>query len=180
MKKIHIHIADVQPLISQFPNLDFAPDSLIYWNGQPSGQTCVRVPPERLIEVLLFLKYDVRYEMEQLSDLTCVDYLNFSRARDRFGVTYSLLSISLNHRLWVKCFVNDPNTEVPSVTGLWPGADWLEREVYDMFGIRFKGHPDLRRILTWEEFDAHPLRKDYPLRGRGERENFEAINREST
>jgi NADH-quinone oxidoreductase subunit C len=65
------------------------------------------------------------------------------------------------------------------VTGIWKGAEWLEREVYDMFGVRFDGHPDLRRILTWEGFEAHPLRKDYPLRGRGERENYPVITPES-
>ena len=65
------------------------------------------------------------------------------------------------------------------MTGIWKGADWLEREVWDMFGVRFTGHPDLRRILTWEGFKAHPLRKDYPLRGRGEREDFERLTPQS-
>ena len=74
----------------------------------------------------------------------------------------------------------DPALEIDSVTDLWPGAEWPEREVFDMFGIRFRNHPDLRRILTWEEFPAHPLRKDYPLRGRGERETYKVVDREST
>ena len=77
----------------------------------------------------------------------------------------------------MRCFVNDPEPTVPSVVGLWEGANWLEREVWDMFGIRFAGHPDLRRILLPEEFAAHPLRKDYPLQGRGERHNFPVITR---
>lgn len=141
-------------------------------------QLCVRVVPDRLLEVMGFLYEDERCRFEQLCDLTCVDYLNFPKARDRYGVVYSLLSISKGHRLWVKCFVNDPTPEVPSVTGIWWGADWMEREVYDMFGVRFSGHPDLRRILTWEGFEAHPLRKDYPLQGRGERENFKVVSRE--
>ena len=81
--------------------------------------------------------------------------------------------------MWVKCFVNDPAPEVPSVNGIWRAADWMEREIWDMFGIRFTGHPDLRRILTWEGFEAHPLRKDYPLRGRGERENYSVVTRDS-
>ena len=110
-----------------------------------------------------------------MCDLTCVHYLNFPKARVRYGVTYSLLSISKGHRLWVKCFANDPSPEVPSVTSIWKGADWLEREVYDLFGVRFAGHPDLRRIMTWEGFEAHPLRKDYQLHGRGERENFDVV-----
>lgn len=94
-------------------------------------------------------------------------------------MTYSLLSLSLEQRIWAKCFVNDPNPEAPSVTGIWRGAEWMEREVYDLFGVRFTGHPDLRRIMTWEGFAAHPLRKDYPLRGRGERETFEIVTTES-
>ncbi len=141
-------------------------------------QLCVRIVPDRLLEVMGFLYEDERCRFEQLCDLTCVDYLNFPKAQDRYGVVYSLLSISKGHRLWVKCFVNDPTPEVPSVTSIWWGADWMEREVYDMFGVRFTGHPDLRRILTWEGFEAHPLRKDYPLQGRGERENFKVVSRE--
>ena len=141
-------------------------------------QLCVQLPPERLLAVMRFLRNDERCKFEQLCDLTCVDYLNFPKARDRYGVIYSLLSISKGHRLWVKCFVNDPDPEVPSVTDIWWAADWLEREVYDMFGVKFTGHPDLRRILTWEGFEAHPLRKDYPLRGRGERENFKVVTRD--
>ncbi len=164
---------------SRFPDIDFAPAPLIPQARKEDEQPCVRVPPPRLLEVMRFLYDDGGCKFEQLCDLTCVDYLNFPKARDRFGVTYSLLSISLGHRLWAKCFINDPNPEVPSVTGIWKGADWLEREVYDMFGIRFIGHPDLRRILTWDGFKAHPLRKDYPLRGRGEREDYEVIGRDS-
>ena len=142
-------------------------------------QTYVRVPPDRLVEIMRFLHDDERCRFEQLCDLTCVDYMKFPKARDRYGVIYSLLSISKGHRLWVKCFVNDPDPEVPTVTCIWKGADWLEREVFDMFGVRFAGHPDLRRILTWEGFKAHPLRKDYPLRGRGEREDFDVVTRDS-
>ena len=73
----------------------------------------------------------------------------------------------------------DPSLVLPSVTDLWPGAEWTEREVFDMFGIRFENHPDLRRILTWEKYPAHPLRKDYPLRGRGERDDYRVIERDS-
>ena len=77
----------------------------------------------------------------------------------------------------MRTFVNDPEPAVPSVVRLWEGANWLEREVWDMFGIRFAGHPDLRRILLPEEFTAFPLRKDYPLQGRGERHNFPVLRR---
>jgi NADH-quinone oxidoreductase subunit C len=142
----------------------------------------VSASPDRLLEVMIFLRDNAATRFEQLIDVTCVDYLNFPKppSGERYGVTYSLLSLSLEHRLWVKCFVSDPDPQVPSVTGVWKGADWMEREVYDMFGIRFTGHPDLRRILTWDDFGSYPLRKDYPLRGKGERENYPVITRESS
>ena len=91
------------------------------------AQMCLRVAPDRLIEVLDFLADDPRTQFDQLSDLTCVDYLEFPEARDRFGVIYNLVSTSLNHRLFVKSFVNDPNPQLPSVTDVWRGAEWLER-----------------------------------------------------
>ena len=112
-----------------------------------------------------------------LVDITAVDYLEYPGAVNRFGVVYLLLSTTANVRLIVKTFVNPPKLELPTATDLWRGADWMEREVYDMFGIVFEGHPDLRRILMPEEFDAFPLRKDYPLKGYGERHNFPVITR---
>lgn len=169
----------VAALRSSFPDVDFAPAPLLAMRDNSAEQTCVRVPAGRLLEVMRFLHDDPRCAFEQLCDLTCIDYLNFPKATDRYGVIYSLLSLSREHRLWVKCFVNDPDPEVPSVVSIWNGANWLEREVWDMFGVKFAGHPDLRRILTWEGFKAHPLRKDYPLRGRGEREDFQRLTRES-
>lgn len=151
-----------------------------YADGRESDQLGLRVPAERLLEACRFAYGDLRTKFEQLCDLTCVDYLNFPDATDRFAVIYSLLSLTHNHRLWLKVFVNDPEPTVPSVTGVWHGAEWMEREVYDLFGIRFSGHPDLRRILSPEWFTEHPLRKDYPLRGKGERERFEVVKRDST
>jgi NADH-quinone oxidoreductase subunit C len=85
--------------------------------------------------------------------------------------------MSTGDRLIVKTLINDPTPTLPTVTTLWMGADWMEREVYDMFGITFTGHHDLRRILMPDEFSAFPLRKDYPLKGRGERHNFPVITR---
>jgi NADH-quinone oxidoreductase subunit C len=112
-----------------------------------------------------------------LVDITCVDYLHYRGAHDRFGLVYLLANTQTNERLAVRTFLNEPDLEVPSLVPLWKGANWLEREVYDMFGITFAGHPDHRRILMPEEFNAYPLRKDYPLRGRGERHNFPVITR---
>ncbi len=167
----------IDALEARFPELRLGAEPLT--NRGSCDQLYVRVDPQHLLDVMQLLRDDPVTRFEQLCDLTCIDYLNFPDATDRYGVIYSLLSITHNHRLWIKTFVNDPKPAVPSVCSIWPGADWLEREVYDMFGVVFEGHPDLRRILTWEGFPAHPLRKDYPLRGRGERENYEVVTRES-
>ena len=171
----------IAALREKFPDVDFAPAPLVERAKGSTGteQICVRIAQTRLREIMQFLRDDDRCDYQQLCDLAGIDYLEFPDARDRFGVLYSLLSLRRNHRLWVKCFVNDPEPTLPSVTGVWKGAEWMEREVWDMFGIRFTDHPDLRRILTWEGFKAHPLRKDYPLRGQGERVNFEVLTRDS-
>jgi NADH-quinone oxidoreductase subunit C len=170
----------ITALTERFPELGFVARPLVtYADGRTSDQLWVRVPAGRLLEVLEFLRDDARTRFEQLCDVTCVDYLGYPGADDRFGVIYSLLSVTHNHRLWVKVFVNDPEPAVPSVTRLWRGAEWPEREVFDLFGIRFTGHPDLRRILMPQNFTEHPLRKDYPLRGKGEREDFPVVTRDS-
>jgi NADH-quinone oxidoreductase subunit C len=140
--------------------------------------------------VLAFLRDDPRCAYNFLSDVTAVDYLNYPAPTiGRFAVVYNLLSHSRDDRFFVKVFldpslptdgiVEDPSLYVESVCDLWPGAEWTEREVFDMFGIRFRNHPDLRRILTWEEYPGHPLRKDYPVRGRGEREQYKVVDRTS-
>jgi NADH-quinone oxidoreductase subunit C len=133
------------------------------------------VAPGSVYAVLEFLKRDTGFDM--LCDLTAVDYLHYPDATDRFGVVYLLTNTATGERLTVKTHLNEPDLSLKSVYPLWKGCDWMEREVYDMYGIRFEGHPDLRRILMPEEFTAHPLRKDYPLRGRGERHNFRPITR---
>lgn len=135
----------------------------------------VAVPAVSLFPVLESLKNQHGFNM--LVDLTAIDYLESDGATDRFGVVYCLLNMQSGERLIVKTFVNDPDPVLPSVYSLWKGADWMEREVFDMFGIRFDGHPDLRRILTPDEFTSFPLRKDYPLKGRGERHNFPVLTR---
>jgi NADH-quinone oxidoreductase subunit C len=135
----------------------------------------VIVAPERLLPCLQCLKDRCGFDM--LADLTAVDYLSYPDARDRFGVIYLLLNTSTGERVVVKTHVNDPDPTLPSAVPLWEGANWMEREVYDMYGIVFEGHPDLRRILMPEEFVSFPLRKDYPRRGHGERHNFPVITR---
>lgn len=114
---------------------------------------------------------------DMLVDVTAVDYLEYPDAENRLGVIYLLLNTQTGERVNVKTFVNLPQPKLPSVYSLWRGADWTEREVFDMFGVVFEGHPDLRRILMPDEFSAFPLRKDYPLKGRGERHNFPVITR---
>ena len=133
------------------------------------------VAPQRLFAVLECLKQDCGFDM--LIDVTAVDYLHYPDAKDRFGVIYALLNMTTGERLYVKTHLSEPDLTLPSAVPLWKGADWMEREVFDMFGVVFEGHPDLRRILMPDEFTAFPLRKDYPLRGRGERHNFLAISR---
>jgi NADH-quinone oxidoreductase subunit C len=139
------------------------------------GEVRLVVPPAHCLDAMSRLKSEHGFDM--LVDVTCVDYLNFRDATDRFGLVYVLANTNDNLRLIVRVMLNEPDLAVPSVTPLWEGANWMEREVWDMFGIRFDGHPDLRRILLPEEFAAHPLRKDYPLQGRGERHNFPVLTR---
>jgi len=139
------------------------------------GQTRVVVGADVLHDVLAFLKDEQGFDL--LVEITCVDYLNYRDATDRFGLVYLLAGFASNERIIIRAFVNEPDPSVPTATDLWHGANWMEREVYDMYGIRFEGHPDLRRILMPEEFTAFPLRKDYPMQGRGERHNFPFIRR---
>jgi len=136
----------------------------------------LHVPANRLIELLRTLRDVCGFKL--LAELGGVDYLGYpGRTRSRFEVHYVLRNLDTGEMLIVKTGVDDPDPTLPSVYPLWPGADWMEREVFDMYGIRFEGHPDLRRILMPEEFASFPLRKDYPLRGRGERHNFPRLLR---
>ncbi len=116
-------------------------------------------------EVLGFCRDDPELAFEVLMDLTAVDYLRFPEreAAPRFEVVYHLYSLTHNHRVRLKVPVEEADPVVTSAVPLWPIADWFEREVWDMFGIRFAGHPDLRRLLMYEEFEGHALRKDYPI-----------------
>jgi NADH-quinone oxidoreductase subunit C len=133
------------------------------------------VKPDAAYAVLKYLKEEHGFDM--LADVAGIDYLDYPNATDRYAVAYALLNTTNGDRLFIKVYVNDPDPELKSVVDLWAGADWMEREVYDMYGIRFPGHPDLRRILMPEGSECYPLRKDYPLRGYGERHNFPMLTR---
>ena len=119
-------------------------------------------------DVLRYCRDDADLRFDMLMDLTAVDYLKYPGREDgtRFEVVYHLYSVPHNHRLRLKVPTEEDDLVVPSAVPLWASADWFEREVWDMFGIRFEGHPDLRRILLYEEFVGHPLRKDYRINKR--------------
>jgi NADH-quinone oxidoreductase subunit C len=128
------------------------------------GDWAVILPVERLLEAGAWFRDAPEAAFDFCSDVTAVDW----PTRDaRFDVIYCLYSVRHRHRVRLKIRAGE-HDPVPSVSGLWPGANWLEREVYDMFGVRFAGHPDLRRILMPDEWQGHPQRKDYPLEGPGE------------
>ena len=155
------------------------------------GQSTLIVEPADLLEVMKFLRDDPRAAFNFLSDVAGIDYLKYpAPTPGRFAVVYNLLSHARDDRFFVKTYLDpslptegvaeDPALWLESMCPVWPGAEWPEREIFDMFGIRFRNHPDLRRILTWEDYPAHPLRKDYPLRGRGERELYKVVDRTTT
>jgi NADH-quinone oxidoreductase subunit C len=137
------------------------PDAVLE-TSLPQGDATAVIRPAAVSTLMAFLRDDPRSRLNVLADLTAVDFLE---RKPRFDVVYHLLSLPLNHRLRIKVRLEDKE-ELASVTPLWGSANWLEREVWDMFGIRFTGHPDLKRILLYEEFEGHALRKDYPIRKR--------------
>jgi len=181
----------LEPLKSRFADTKFMV-------GEFREMVTVVVPREKIAAVCTFLRDDPALRFDMLAELNGADYLGYPGASQRFAVNYGLTSVSRSNRLWLKVFLDpqrdtspgqdlrdeevakkgDPGLMIDSVTGIWPGAEWMEREVYDMFGIIFVGHPDLRRILTWNGYGSYPLRKDYPLRGIGERENYKIVTRE--
>jgi len=137
--------------------------------GSHANQAWVDVKRERIVEILKTIRDECGFDM--LTDLTAVDYLNQGMP-ERFCVVYNLYSMKDNVRTRVKAWVPEADASIDSVSSLWRAAPWAEREVWDLMGITFKGHPDLKRIQLPEGYEGHPLRKDYPLTGRGERMNF--------
>jgi len=132
------------------------PTAVLDWHALCGDRTLL-VEYEHLLEIARLLKEQFGYNV--LVDLTCVDYLP---RKPRFEVVYHFMNLETKARLRVKVQPDETHPVVPSLTPLWPIANWYEREVWDLFGIKFHGHPDLKRILLYEEFEGHPLRKDYP------------------
>ena len=127
-------------------------------------QLYINIDCDDLIDVLVFLKNNTSTKFRQLVDITAVDY---PEENDRFKIVYLLLSHEFNSRIILSYSINE-NEVIPSITEIFPSANWMEREVFDMYGIKFKDHPDLRRILTDYNFEGFPLRKDFPLTGHSE------------
>ena len=128
------------------------------------NQILITIEDNNLIDVLLFLKTNSITKFRQLIEITAVDY---PEKDQRFRMVYLLLSHESNSRIVIDYYIKE-NKIVPSITNIYPSANWMEREVFDMYGIEFKDHPDLRRILTDYNFKGHPLRKDFPLTGHNE------------
>jgi len=136
------------------------------------GELTVSIRRESVMEVCRFLREDPELDFDHLTDICSVDY---PEDEERFEVIYHFYSIRKRHRIRLKARVPEEDCTIDSITGLWQGANFLEREVYDMMGIRFNRHPDLRRILLTDDFDGFPLRKDFPTEGKGWRNTFEFI-----
>ena len=128
------------------------------------GQIYILINCEDLLDVILLLKTNKNIKFKQLIDITAVDY---PENQKRFKIVYLLLSHELNQRIILSYYI-DENQQIPSLTKIFPSANWMEREIFDMYGIKFTDHPDLRRILTDYGFEGYPLRKDFPLTGHTE------------
>jgi NADH-quinone oxidoreductase subunit C len=148
------------PLSTTLESIKDQFDEAIVELHQQQGQDTAIVSRSAIVAVARFLKEDPELQYNYLMDLTAVDYF---KRKPRFEVVYHFLSLKTLFRVRVKVPVDTAELEVDSLVALWPAANWYEREVYDMFGIKFRGHPDLKRILMYPEFDGHPLRKDYPI-----------------
>lgn len=127
------------------------------------GETTLIVAPESVVEIARFLRDTRGLVFNFLSDISAVDYYPEATRPGRFGVSYHLYSHLYSRRIRIKVFLQEDDPVLETVTGLWPAANWLEREIFDMMGITFEGHPDLRRVLMPQDWEGHPMRRDYPL-----------------
>jgi len=127
------------------------------------GEITLVAKREGLVELMMFLRDEPSLKFNYLSDIGGVDLGEF--ASPRFAVAYQLYSLTHNHRLRVKVFLEEDDANLPTMWNIWKASNWLEREIYDMFGVNFEGHPDQRRILMPADYEGHPLRKDFPIKG---------------
>jgi NADH-quinone oxidoreductase subunit C len=131
-----------------------------------AGQVSVLIRKETIKDVCLYLRDEPSLRLDHLSDLTAVDYSKYpGDTGPRFEVVYNMISTVHRHRIRVKARVSEEDPRIDSVSSIWQTANWHERETYDLMGVKFDGHPDLRRILLTEDWEGHPLRKEYPLKG---------------
>lgn len=143
--------------------IEHFPEEVVSHHAEHGDETVV-VKRDRLLEIMRFLRDDSVTSFEMLTDLTAVDYLGVKSPR--FEVVYHLYSLTRNHRLRLKVGVEESDPKVSTMIHLWKSAVWEEREAWDLYGIEFDGHPDLRRVLLYPEFEGHPLRKDYEMEDR--------------
>ena len=153
-----LHAGSVRKILIERLKTRFGADILSVESAH--GEETITVARERAHDLMRALRDEPEFALNMLSDLTAVDW---PERNPRFEVVYNVFSLGLKHRLRLKVAVAEEDAWVTSVVDLWKAADWLERECYDMFGISFRGHPDLRRILLYDSFQGHPLRKDYPV-----------------
>jgi len=138
------------------------PGSVLETHSHRENDTAI-VKREDILDICTFLRDDQALLYNFMMDLTAVDYLG---KEPRFEVVYHLYSLKFNRRVRIKAKVSESDCSIDSIVSIWPSADWFEREAFDLYGITFKGHPELRRILLYEGFEGHPLRKDYPIKKR--------------
>ena len=145
------------------------------------GQLEIQLEAKAIPDVIQFLRDDAEYAFNMLIDIVSIDYSAFPNwTGDRFGAVYLLKSLTLGHRAQLKVAVSESNPEIPTISSLYANANWLEREAFDQIGIRFEGHPNLKRILNHHEFVGHPLRKDYPITRRQALSTNESLMDEMT
>ena len=159
--------------MSDLPKIREKLGAAVFETEEFRGQDTAVVDREKVIDCLRTLRDDPDFQYDMLVDVSSVDYSRWpAPVRGRFCVVYHLWSVARRRRVRVKAFLPAEDPSVDSVSGIYWAANLAEREVYDLMGIRFDGHPDLRRVFLPEGYEGHPLRKDYPLEGRGERERF--------
>lgn len=152
---MEINLLIIQKLKEKFPQVNFV-------ESEYRGELTVTLPKQNIVEVCSFIKTDSDLEFVYCEDITAVDW---AKRTNRFTVVYHIFSIKNNFRICLKADVDEKDCNIDSVSSIWKAANWQERETYDMYGIKFNNHPDLRRMYMPEEFEYYPLRKDFPLMG---------------